>query len=225
VISSLSAPIRVQNCYAGVPGACDDVVLNPNGTIAFIKHKSVNLNALKTSGIDLELVYRTSLGNSVPGDLSVRLLANYVDKLNQIDASGTQRRAGWMSLNSRVSGVPHFNGTADLNYNNDAWGIGLIGHLIGSGKYATSLSEGAGAAGTINKNHVPAFFYLSMNTHYNFMVGDREISFFGVVNNLTNVNPPMIPSGTVGSAAEVSTNPSFYDVIGRSYKVGVRFKL
>jgi outer membrane receptor protein involved in Fe transport len=224
-ISSLSPELRVRNCYNNVPGACDSVVFNPNGTIAYIKHASENLNSLKTSGIDMELFYQSSLDPiGVPGKASLRLLGTYVDNLTQLDASGALDKAGWLSLNSRVSGVPKFSGTAEFTYNNQRWGFGLLGKLIGSGKFNTLYSTGAGAANTINKNEIPAYFYLSLNAHYDLTIAGKDISLFGVVNNLTNTDPPMIPSGAVGNAAETATNPTFYDVIGRSYKVGIRFK-
>jgi outer membrane receptor protein involved in Fe transport len=224
-ISSLSPELRVRNCYNNVPGACDSVVFNPNGTIAYIKHASENLNALKTSGIDMEIFYQSSLeGIGVPGKASLRLLGTYVDELVQVDTSGALDKAGWLSLNSRVTGVPHFSGTAELNYNNDRWGIGLLGRLIGKGKFNTLYADGAGTANSISKNSIPAFFYLSLNAHYDFEIAGKDISLFGVVNNLTNTDPPMIPSGAVGNAAETATNPTFYDVIGRSYKLGVRFR-
>jgi outer membrane receptor protein involved in Fe transport len=225
VISSLSPEQRVRNCYNNVPGACDSVVFNPNGTIAYIKHASENLNSLTTSGVDLELFYRSSLDPiGVPGNISLRLLGTYVDKLVQVDTAGALDKAGWLSLNSRITGVPHFTGTGELTYSTDAFSFGLIGKLVGKGKFNTLLTEGAGAANTINDNSIPAYLYLNLNAQYNFVVGNSEISLFGQINNLTNTDPPMIPSGAVGNAAETATNPAFYDVIGRAYKVGIRFK-
>lgn len=223
-ISSLSPEQRVRNCYNGVPGACDSVVFNPNGTIAFIKHASENLNALKTSGVDVELFYQSSLDPvGLRGRASLRLLGTYVDKLVQIDSSGALDKVGWLSLNSRISGVPHFSGTADLNYTGERWGVGLLGRLIGKGKFNTLYTEGAGAANTINKNSIPAYVYLNLNAHVDLTLGGKDVTLFGVVNNLTNTDPPMIPSGAVGNAAETATNPTFYDVVGRSYKLGLRF--
>jgi outer membrane receptor protein involved in Fe transport len=226
-ISSLSPSLRVINCYNGVPHACDSVVFNPNGTIAYIRHDSENLNALKTSGVDFELSYQRSLqqlGINLPGQLSLRLLGTYVDSLIQIDASGPLEKAGWLSLNNRITGVPKFSGTADLNYSNDRWSLGLFGKLIGQGEYSTLLTEGTGAANTINDNHIPAFFYLGLNAEYRLSIGNHDVSLFGAINNLMDTNPPLIPSGAVGGASETATNPVFYDVIGRSFKVGVRFK-
>jgi iron complex outermembrane receptor protein len=228
VISSLSPELRVRNCYNGVPGACDSVVFNPNGSIAYIKHASQNLNALKTAGIDFDLLYQRSLsqfGIDLPGQLSLHVLGTYVDKLVQVDSSGALDKAGWLSLNSRITGVPKFSATTEINYSNDTWSLGLFGKLVGKGKFSTLLTEGAGAANTINDNSIPAYFYLSLNAEYHLSLGGRDVSIFGVVNNLTDTDPPFIPSGAVGNAAETATNPTFYDTIGRSYKIGVRFKI
>ncbi len=226
-IASLTPALRVNNCYAGVLGACASLVLNPNGTIAYIRHASENLNSLKTSGVDFEVAYRTSLehlGLPLPGSVSFRALGTYVDTLLQTSSAGPLQEVGWLSTNSRVNGVPHFTSSQELVYDNATWSLGIRGHLIGSGHFNTIYKEGAGAANTINDNSVPAYYYVSLNGDYNFKVAGRTFTAFGVVNNLFNTDPPFIPSGSVGAAAETSSNPTFYDVIGRSYKVGLRFK-
>ncbi len=227
-ISSLTPALRVVNCYNGVPGACDSVVFNPNGTISYVKHASENLNALNTSGVDFELSYQQSLqrlGIRLPGQVSLHLLGTYVDNLTQIDVTGPQQRAGWLSLNNRISGVPKFTGTAELNYSNDRLTMGLLGKLIGKGKFSTLLETGSGQINTINDNSIPAFFYLSLNAEYRFSIGRKDFAIFAVVNNLLDTDPPLIPSGAVGSGAETATNAVFYDVIGRTFKIGIRFKL
>ena len=45
---------------------------------------------------------------------------------------------------------------------------------------------------------------------------------FGTVNNLFDTDPPIIPGITPG--VNLATNISTYDMIGRAFTAGVRFK-
>jgi len=42
------------------------------------------------------------------------------------------------------------------------------------------------------------------------------VQLFGVVNNLFDKDPPFAPEG------QYPTNPTYFDQIGRTYRVGVR---
>lgn len=72
---------------------------------------------------------------------------------------------------------------------------------------------------------MPAYAYLSLNLSQAIESHGVKFTVFGTINNLLDTAPPMIPSGAIGFANETSTNPAFYDVIGRAFKVGVRFAL
>ena len=222
-IGSISTPLAIQRCNAGLTQFCSAIILNPNGTIAFTVLQSQNLNSFKTSGIDAELRYDFDPG-FIPGRLSTRLLGTYVQKFVTVDSSGANDRVTQLSQFNRVAGVPHFTGIADMTYTLRDFSLNLQGRLIGSGTYYTLFSEGAGAANTIADNHVPAIFYLSLSISQGIMMRGHRFEVFGVVNNLLDRDPPLIPSGGIGNANETSTNPAFYDVIGRSFKMGVRFK-
>lgn len=231
VIGTLTPSIIVANCTAGIASACASIVRNANGSYAFFKVQTENLSALKTSGLDFEARYQTRL--NLLGDpsskLALRLLGTYVDNLDTIAPTGTVRRAGTLSNfngnTDTVSGVPHLTGVIDVTLSAKKWLANLQTRVIGSGKFNTAFTEGAGAAGTINDNSIPAYAYLSLSGQYNVKVGGKDLQLFGTINNLLDTDPPMIPSGVVGFANETSTNPAFYDVIGRTFTLGIRFKI
>jgi outer membrane receptor protein involved in Fe transport len=57
-----------------------------------------------------------------------------------------------------------------------------------------------------------------MNAQYDIIkTGSRSVQLFGAINNLFDKDPPVAPS-SFGP-----TNNVLYDVIGRTYRVGVRF--
>lgn len=231
VIGTLTPQIISARCLAGDAASCSSIVRNADNSYAFFRATVQNLNALKTEGMDVELRYQTRmpvLGDE-SGKLSLRALATYVAKLDTVTPSGTLRRVGTLSnfngSADTVSGMPHLTGVFDITYNSRKVMLNLQTRLVGQGSYNNAFTQGAGAANTINNNNVPAYAYLSLAGSYTLPLTGRDIQVFGAINNLLNTAPPMLPSGTVGFANETSTNPVFYDVIGRSYTLGVRFKI
>jgi outer membrane receptor protein involved in Fe transport len=59
---------------------------------------------------------------------------------------------------------------------------------------------------------------VNLNAQYRlWQNGDRHLELFGVVNNLFDKDPPKNLPSSFGP-----TNNVLYDVLGRSYKVGLR---
>ncbi|HWC56636.1 MAG TPA: TonB-dependent receptor, partial [Sphingomicrobium sp.] len=223
-IATLGAPTLAQGCFAGNELFCQSITFNPDGTIAFITNTRLNLAQAATRGIDFEANYTRS--HVLGGSLSARLLATRVLKLTTTTPAGVQDRLGQVSNFNRTPGLPKWAGDAFLDYTHGPTRIGLQARYIGAGKFSTILHEGTGAANTINDNHVPAFIYLSASASYRFYSsGTHSAELFGIVNNLTDTDPPMVPSGAAGGINESSTNGQFYDVVGRFFRAGVRFTL
>jgi iron complex outermembrane recepter protein len=88
---------------------------------------------------------------------------------------------------------------------------------IGSGKFDNSLGPS-----DISRNHVPAVFYTDATLNVDLMGGKRVTAFF-TVNNLFDKAPPAIPGYLiVGSSLG---NRVLYDVLGRAYTAGIRFRM
>jgi iron complex outermembrane recepter protein len=223
-IATLGAPTLAQGCFAGNQFFCQSITFNPDGTIAFITNTRLNLAQAATRGIDFEADYSRS--HVLGGSLSARLLATRVLKLTSTTPAGVQDRLGQVSNFNRTPGLPKWAGDAFLDYTRGPAHLGLQARYVGAGKVSTILHEGSGAANTISDNHVPAFVYLTGSASYRFYSsGSRSAELFGIVNNLTDKDPPMIPSGAAGGINESSTNGQFYDVVGRFFRAGIRFTL
>jgi outer membrane receptor protein involved in Fe transport len=224
VIATLGAPTLAQGCFAGNDLFCHSITFNPDGSIAFITNTRLNLAQAATRGIDLEANYTQS--HVLGGSLSARLLATRVLRLTTTTPAGVQDRLGQVSNFNRTPGLPKWAGDAFLDYTRGPTHLGLQARYVGAGKFSTILHEGTGQANTINDNHVPAFVYLSASASYRFYSsGTHSAELFGIVNNLTDTDPPMIPSGAAGGINESSTSGQFYDVVGRFVRAGVRFTL
>jgi len=73
-------------------------------------------------------------------------------------------------------------------------------------------------ANSTNNNRIPAYTYVNFNTQYDIIKdGGRNVQLFAAINNLFDKDPPAAPS-SFGP-----TNNVLYDVLGRTYRVGVRF--
>lgn len=222
-IGSISSSLAVTRCNAGQAEFCNQVVFNPNGTILSTISQSLNLNAFRTSGVDVEARYDFDLGG---GNVTLRGLVSYVDRLVTTDASGTFDRVGKLSGFNRINGVPKLTANFDVTYAKDDFSVNLLTRVIGKGQYNPDFTEGVGALNTINDNSVPAYAYLSLSVSQGIDLGNgRKVQLFALVNNLLDTDPALIPSGTIGGANETSTNPAFYDTVGRAFKLGFRFKI
>jgi len=223
-IATLGAPTLAQGCFAGNALFCQSITFNPDGSIAFITNTRLNLAEAATRGIDFEADYSRS--HVLGGSLSARLLATRVLKLTSTTPAGVQDRLGQVSNFNRTPGVPKWAGDAFVDYARGSLRLGLQARYVGAGVFSTVLHEGAGAANTINHNRVPAFVYLSASAACRVhSSGTRSAELFVIVNNLTDTDPPMIPSGAAGGINESSTNGQFYDVVGRFFRAGIRFTL
>ncbi len=72
----------------------------------------------------------------------------------------------------------------------------------------------------MNKGVWPAMVYWNVQAQYDLIVEDgRKLQVFGVINNALDKDPPFaapVAFNTTGTA-----NP--YDMLGRSWKLGMRF--
>jgi outer membrane receptor for ferrienterochelin and colicin len=161
--------------------------------------------------------------SDLDGTLSVHALATYVnDLINVLPGNIVQNSVGQVSNFNRISGVPKWTGTADLSYDFEPWSVNLRMRYVGAGVFGYSLTNGAGAANTIANNNVGDLVYFDLGGSYNFSVEGWPVQLYGTVDNLFDKDPPFVPSGAAGGANETSTNPVFYDSIGRLFKIGLR---
>ncbi|MBN8832268.1 MAG: TonB-dependent receptor, partial [Sphingomonadales bacterium] len=75
-----------------------------------------------------------------------------------------------------------------------------------------------GAGNSINTNRVAGRFYADLTLNWNVKAGRSDVEYFFAVRNLFDKDPPIAPSA-VGI-----TNQVLFDQVGRSFRVGVRFK-
>jgi outer membrane receptor protein involved in Fe transport len=224
-IATLGGQVIVNGCAAGAADLCS-LITRTNGTtgsLVSVSNPNLNLNTLKARGVDIEGSYTLPLAG---GDLSTRLLGSYVMDLITVDVTGAAvDRAGMNgSPVSQPSGMPHFTGNLALTWARNAFTGTAQYRYVSKGVYNTTLI-GPDEPGyspllpnSISDNNVGSISFVDLKASYDIVDGGaRRIQIFGVINNLFDREPPNDLPSSFGV-----TNPVLYDVIGRTYKAGVR---
>lgn len=235
-ISSLLAQTLVDQCYIqNIASACSFIsttggrgVVTPGLAVTSIEIKPINFVSIKTKGVDIEASYRRQVG---PGTLSLRALASHAISLytnNGIDAP--TEAAGQNSGN-----LPKWTYRLSAGYDMDSgFGFQFIGRGVSSGVYdnsyivcSTSCPVSTVANRTVNQNYIPGAFYLDANINYSFKVAETKGQVFLVIRNLFDTDPVLVGNGPTGNniPAYPQTNRALYDVLGRVFRMGVRFSL
>lgn len=221
-ISAVGAQTIIDMCYGydrpKNPAACDSIVLAPGATNlvnATIYTSGINAQNVAVEGIDYEANYRANLDRifeALPGAINLRLLVSQrlKDETNLPGDSSPPNLGIYTNL--KWQGM--FTGTYALGPSRTT----LTTRYLGPGKITNQpATSQTGLADAFN--HVDAVWYFELAENYDIMIGGRQVTVFGVVENLFDRDPQPIPSdGTsFGTAAP-------YDLLGRTYRLGMRFK-
>jgi iron complex outermembrane recepter protein len=217
-IAAISAPQTVIRCNNGETQLCQFIVRDASGTIVSVSSAPVNINSLRTSGYDLEVSYRRSLGR---GNLILRGLASYIPVLDQIENGVTRRLAG--AIGGLNGSQPYAKGVVTATYEQGPMSYTLRARLVGSSQLDRAWKEGV----DVDDNSFPSYANFDLTTIYRFKARGADSQLTFAIDNLFDRGPVIVPvvPGTVPYA-----NPGFsyrldlYDVIGRSYRVGLRTK-
>jgi outer membrane receptor protein involved in Fe transport len=211
----------VDRCFANVQIACNAITFGTGQTITQIRNVSLNLDGLLAQGIDIEAQYRASLGEGRA--LTWRGLATFVRELKATNFGQSIDRAG-QTGQSASTAAPSWIMNSYLTYDSPMFNATVQGRYISPGKFdATYIAPGdPGYATTvpnsINNNRVAGRFYVNLFGTYRPWGKEKGIEIFGAVNNLFDRAPPAAPE------TQFYTNPTYFDTIGRYFRLGARFQ-
>lgn len=226
IANAISAPPRqfiLDQCYnQGNPIYCAFIqrratatAVNSAGTLEFVNAGSVNAGRLATSGLDVTLTQRVPLdGVGIGGAINVRVAYTHVFDGYVIPLPGASRDnfAGEI-------GAAKDRFTANLGYTNEHFNLNFTGTYFGrSNEDDQTLSGFDLAPGAIS---VPAKFYL--DSQMSFKASDQYEFYIGA-DNLLDTKAPNILSLSPYNTTGTDTNAGVYDVFGRRYYAGVRFR-
>jgi outer membrane receptor protein involved in Fe transport len=230
IISTLTAQQEVNFCYAGIQQYCNNNVfnLNPaNGAQPYVNVQSFNLASVHTNGFDLEGSYQFSLDKvHLPGFFTVRALATHTINFlvnTGVPGAALIQDAGVNASNPPYGSTPYWKlyGTQSWDFRNvgidltERWfSDGVFGHqytVCQANCPASTVNNP-----TINYNTMKGAFYLDIGGRYT--VTDK-LQAFVKVDNLFNKDPVAAPQTNTG----IDINPALYDILGRTYRFGVRY--
>jgi outer membrane receptor protein involved in Fe transport len=114
-------------------------------------------------------------------------------------------------------GLPHWRFTAGLTYEAGPFTAYIEDRFIGGGKYDNTLGPS-----DINIVDIGSVNYVNMSLQLAVINQERRrFDVFFKVDNLFDKDPPLAPSNAFVS---FQTNAQLYDIIGRRFSTGVRFR-
>jgi iron complex outermembrane receptor protein len=223
VISSLSAAQVVNFCNDGRLTNCAGLYYldGPGGTGNFVRTQPFNFASLESKGIDFEASYQINRPLGADGRLTLRAMATHM--IDNISISGLPNTVPVESAGVNAGSTPNWKVLATQSYAADNWRLTLQQRWFSDGVYSnsyvvcqTSCPASTSINRTINTNHMPGALYFDVSGSANLREG-MELYF--KVDNLFNKDPEPAPQTNTG----IDVNPALYDVIGRMYRVGLRF--
>jgi iron complex outermembrane recepter protein len=207
-----------------------------------------NSAGLLTDGFDIESQYNFELNDwNIPGQFSLRSLVNHTMKfLSDPGVAGqyTAEKAGVLgggfnsdTYSANTGNVLTWKITEAQDWQGDSWGFNIQERWdaggVTNGKWtsannplglpngtqglhyitcASACPVATNQSPTINYQSVSSVMYLDVGGTYNW---SEKTQFYFHIDNISNQSPPSVGTN--------EANNTLYDVLGRMYRVGVRF--
>jgi iron complex outermembrane recepter protein len=220
----------VDDCFAGAGNVCNLVTRDPvTQRLSQVRNVSQNIAAAAGEGVDVELGYRRPIrlfrdsGESVGARVFwSHLMENSTttDRSNPatyVDAAGE----------TGVNVLPEDSITATLSYDMGALNLSMSGRFISSGIYNVRYNLPTATRRDVEDNTVASAFYLNLAGGYSWETGGGKMELYANVQNVLDRDPPLAPSQFDTSLAQTvpgQTNSRLFDMLGRRYSIGLRFR-
>ncbi len=231
-VATVNEAYTLAQCFAGNQAFCGNITRLPNGELDTIFLLPRNQNAQLAKGIDFEASYSKSLSDiwsAMNGDIRLRLVATHIMNLYTNNGITISEQVG--AAGGGLLGVPapDWSATFTGTYSMDAFRVSWTTRFISSIKMSADFNECTSACPNIpgltniNINHVGAYYLHNLALAYRFYRdGANNAEAFFNIDNLFDRDPPPFPTNNVTYAAQ--TSASLYDMYGRLFRAGVRFR-
>ncbi|HEU0099393.1 MAG TPA: TonB-dependent receptor [Allosphingosinicella sp.] len=229
-IDSLSADDIVNRCFEGLADFCAAITPDPaNPSRVLISRQPVNFSSILMRGLDLEAAYRRRIAN---GHFTLRGLATrYIENTVATGVPGfiPLNSVGTLGVGTGTQSItPKWIYRVSAAYDTDDYTLTATARGVSDGRYDATGIECTINTCPISTNQFPTYednsiggaTYVDANVTFKFdAFGGKNGEFFINVTNLFDADPILLPE--TGLAA----NSTYSDLLGRSYRVGVRLKL
>jgi outer membrane receptor protein involved in Fe transport len=238
-ITTLNSRQIIDACYlANIQESCGLITRNPvTGLIDVITSQPQNIVGQTASGIDVDMSYDLALP---VGDLRLRAVASFVDKLEtitalgvKVDGKGINSDEGGIGLDSSALNAPEYRYLVSAGYALDPVEVTLSMRGISSGVYNNFFVEcdpgtcpspaqlPSADWHTINDNDIASAQYFDLALNYK-LESLGELYF--VVENLLDEDPAKVAGGRGAGFYQGQSNVTTYDRFGRMFHAGMRFQ-
>lgn len=227
-ISTVNAATVVDQCFLGNTAFCSQITRNSANVITSVAVLPVNVATQLSRGVDFEASYR--LG-AFGGEITIRGLATRFLK-NRIDNGITPAtdNVGTNGINGSLrNSLPKWRYLTSVTYDRGPVTMSMTARGFSAGVYNTSYIECASgcptstvANTTINDNDLPGATYFDGNITLKRPGGFEA---FLAVDNILNKDPAPVAFGPGVGSTPLSVNPLLYDVLGRTFRAGFRFRI
>lgn len=220
-VTTLSVTEVAQRCYAGETDLCAFITRDSNNIITEIRTAPVNVASMSVRGFDIDATYRVPLDDLVSnadGDITLLFRANRALEYSFTNNGVTNEAVGENGGPYARPSIPRWQTFSQVSYDNDRIGLAMTMRTISSGVYDVTFTDGV----EIDRNYIAGARYFDLSGSYALFGDDSEgLELFFRVDNLFDKDPPV--AAAVNSSG-LQTNPVLYDVLGRSYRAGIRFR-
>ncbi|MEG0040151.1 MAG: TonB-dependent receptor [Massilia sp.] len=221
VIAALTIQQEVDLCVAGNQEICAAMVLNSPGN-NYVTLQNFNLASLQTKGFDIETSYRTGLERvNLPGRFTFRALGTR--NLHFITDTGVVGTIPVDAAGSNMSNTPKWKVLAQQTWEHDKLSLTLTERWVSDGTYRNDFIEcqtGCPVSTlihpTIYNNRMKGATYFDLGGSYNVF---KQLQLYFKIDNLADKDPEPAPQ----TNASYGINPALYDVVGRTYRAGLRY--
>lgn len=221
VINSLGPQQEVDLCYAGYQNVCAAVSINGPAGTNYVLAQSFNFASLHTRGVDLETAYRTNLRDyGLPGAFTLRGMATRtIHSVSDPGVPGTTPSEG---AGNMTGSTPKWKALVTESWDDGKLGVSLTERWVSAGVFSNEFIEcqtncplPTAAHPTIYDNHIAGAAYVDFGATYRFA---KESMLYFKIDNLADRGAVLVPQTNLS----IGINPGIYDVIGRTYRAGVR---
>ncbi len=228
VILNQCNPSLPSNIYPGQPGNANDplcthlVFGNGSGVGALtnINNSPVNIASQSVSGLDVQANYTMDF---MGGNIAWTAFANLQDE-NTLKNPGnpTNDSAG-------TGGTPKWKGVLSADYTTGPVSFTVQTRWYGTSKYTNTANTGNLSTASLANLYDPAHFEVPFTAYLDFRGSYKwndNIQIYGAVDNAINTPPPLVPptsSQIQSNGTDIATNTTTYDLLGRTFRLGVRF--
>lgn len=233
VISFVTAQQTADYCTINKIAAYCNNMIYSGGVLQTINLYYANLNKMISRGLDVEASYRVPLADlyaPLQGDLGLRLQAtHYIE--NVTDDGVTAINLAGANTSSTPDWVYRFSATYKL----DDWKFDITARGVSDGVVSNAYTQCTSACPasvspyfTINNNHVDGALTWDLAVNRSFQVKDADLEAYVSIKNLFNTDPVLVANpanlGAENTVGYLQTNRNLYDVLGRTFRFGLRME-